>query len=97
MQQQQKYIKGKKEEKSYFKLFFCHCISVDVEEWLNSAYEAIAKEAEIEAQTMLQQQHSQLEQQHSQLEQQHYETSHEELDDGEDDHPQRAPHVVSYA
>eukprot|EP00057_Strongylocentrotus_purpuratus_P000685 XP_001180850.2 PREDICTED: F-BAR and double SH3 domains protein 2 [Strongylocentrotus purpuratus] len=67
---------------------------IDVEEWLNSAYEAIAKEAEIEAQTMLQQQHSQQEQQHSLVEQQHYEASHEELDDGDDDHhPQHAPHV----
>lgn len=88
----------KKEEKSYLKVFFCHWISVDVEEWLNSAYEAIAKEAEIEAQTMLQQQHSQQEQQHSLVEQQHYETSHEEfIDDGGDDHPQHAPHVVSHA
>ncbi|XP_063970636.1 uncharacterized protein LOC129261188 [Lytechinus pictus] len=69
---------------------------IDVEEWLNSAYEAMAKEAEIEAQTMLQQQHSQQEQQHSLVEQQHYETSHEEFDDGDDvddDQRQHAPHV----
>ncbi|XP_071500036.1 uncharacterized protein [Diadema antillarum] len=65
---------------------------IDVEEWLNSAYEAMAKEAEIEAQTQLQQQHNLQHQQHRLEEQQHYESS-QNMDDEVVEEQGHAPHV----